>query len=165
MPAALRPPEPLKMTSIMASPRRLLADCSPSTHLKPSTTLLFPQPLGPTIPVIGESKTNSVRSAKLLNPCKISFFKRMGLRSSMTGFCAKRDGPASRGHTAALCGHSDNFARRCNIWGRQIILLAPRLCLPAQATPGATGRGTPRPVLAGTTDAQVCEYADLWRPN
>ena len=78
MPAGLRLPEPLKMTSSIASPRRLLADCSPSTHLKPSTTLLLPQPLGPTMPVMGESKTNSVRSAKLLNPCRISFFRRMG---------------------------------------------------------------------------------------
>ena len=68
MPAGLRLPEPLKMTSIIASPRRLLADCSPSTHLKPSTTLILPHPLGPTMPVMGQSKTNSVRSAKLLNP-------------------------------------------------------------------------------------------------
>src|SRR5881227_80727 len=76
-PAGLRFPEPLKITSIIASPRRDLADCSLSTHLKPSTTLLLPQPLGPTIPVIGESKTNSVRSAKLLKPCRISFFSRI----------------------------------------------------------------------------------------
>ena len=67
-PDGLRPAEPLKITSSMASPRRLLALCSPRTHLNPSTTLLLPQPLGPTIPVIGESNTNSVRSAKLLKP-------------------------------------------------------------------------------------------------
>ena len=72
-----RADEPLKITSSIASPRRLLADCSPSTHLNASTTLDLPQPLGPTIPVIGESKTNSVRSAKLLKPCRISFFRRM----------------------------------------------------------------------------------------
>src|SRR5439155_13832355 len=76
-PAGLRALEPLKMTSIMASPRRLLADCSPSTHLQPSTTLDLPQPLGPTMPVMGESKTNSVRSAKDLNPCRMSFFRRI----------------------------------------------------------------------------------------
>jgi hypothetical protein len=29
---------------------------------------------------------------------------------------------------------------------------------------GATGRGTPRPVLRVTPKAQVCEYADLWHP-
>src|SRR6478672_10611315 len=77
IPAGLRLPEPLKMTSSIASPRRDLADCSPSTHLKPSTTLDLPQPLGPTTPVIGASKTNSVRSAKLLKPCRMSFFNRI----------------------------------------------------------------------------------------
>ena len=30
---------------------------------------------------------------------------------------------------------------------------------------GATGRGTPRPVLVAWYRPQVCEYADLWHPN
>jgi len=37
----------------------------------------LPQPLGPTMPVIGESKTNSVRSAKDLKPWRMSFFSRI----------------------------------------------------------------------------------------
>src|SRR4051794_11123262 len=84
IPAGLRPPLPLKITSSIASPRRLLADCSPSTHLNASTTFDLPHPLGPTIPVIGESNTNSVRSANDLNPLRTSFLRRMRLRSSLT---------------------------------------------------------------------------------
>ena len=42
---------PLKITSSIRSPRRLLALCSPSTHVIASTTLLLPQPFGPTIAV------------------------------------------------------------------------------------------------------------------
>src|SRR6478672_1568931 len=56
IPAGLRPPLPLKMTSSIASPRKLLADCSPSTHLNASTTFDLPQPLGPTSPVIERFK-------------------------------------------------------------------------------------------------------------
>jgi len=52
----LRPPapEPLKITSAISLPRRLLADCSPRTHLIPSTMLLLPEPFGPTTTVIPE---------------------------------------------------------------------------------------------------------------
>src|SRR5476649_2116737 len=46
--SGLRPPEPLKITSSISPPRNDLADCSPNTHLKASTTLDLPQPLGPT---------------------------------------------------------------------------------------------------------------------
>ncbi len=53
MPAGLRAADPAKMTSIISLPRRLLLDRSPSTHLIASTTLLLPQPLGPTMPVMG----------------------------------------------------------------------------------------------------------------
>ena len=64
---------PLNITSAIWSLRRLFTRCSPRTHLTASTTLLLPQPLGPTIAVIGESKTNSVLSAKLLNPLRAIF--------------------------------------------------------------------------------------------
>src|SRR5437773_11434859 len=70
-----RVPEPLKMTSIICLPRRLLADCSPSTHLMASTTLLLPQPLGPTMHVIPGPNSNSVLSAKLLKPVAVSFLR------------------------------------------------------------------------------------------
>ena len=42
---------PLKMTSSIPEPRILLAEVSPITHLKDSTILDLPQPLGPTMPV------------------------------------------------------------------------------------------------------------------
>src|SRR5689334_379952 len=63
-----RPSLPWKMMSCMCSPRRLLALCSPSTQVMASTTLLLPQPLGPTMAVTPRSKARSARSGKLLNP-------------------------------------------------------------------------------------------------
>ena len=64
----LREREPAKITSTIFVPRSVRADCSPSTQRTASSTLLLPQPLGPTIAVRPEPKSNSVRSAKLLNP-------------------------------------------------------------------------------------------------
>ena len=49
---AFRLVEPLKITSVMASPRKFLAELSPSTHLTASITLDLPQPFGPTTQVI-----------------------------------------------------------------------------------------------------------------
>ena len=63
-----RPSAPLKMTSVISAPRRLFARWSPRTHLSASTTFDLPHPLGPTIPVSEESKSNSVRSANDLKP-------------------------------------------------------------------------------------------------
>src|SRR5688500_11580051 len=56
------------MTSSMRSPRRLLALCSPSTQVSASTTLLLPQPFGPTMAVTPSSKVSSDRSGQLLKP-------------------------------------------------------------------------------------------------
>src|SRR5262245_41852165 len=64
----LRASLPLKITSSILSPRRLLALCSPSTHVMASATLLLPQPLGPTMAVTPWSKASSDRSEKDLNP-------------------------------------------------------------------------------------------------
>src|ERR1700691_3201373 len=73
----LRLEAPLKMTSVISLPRRLLALWSPRIHLIESTTLLLPLPFGPTTPVIPGAKSNRMRSAKLLNP-KISSDVNMG---------------------------------------------------------------------------------------
>ena len=73
----LRASLPLKITSSMRSPRRLLALCSPSTHVMASTTLLLPQPFGPTMAVTPSSNPSSARSGKLLKPLMCSFDKRM----------------------------------------------------------------------------------------
>src|SRR5689334_8006598 len=70
--AGLRLAEPLKMTSVISLPRRLLGLWSPRIHLIESTTLLFPLPLGPTTHVTPGAKSKRVRSAKLLKPNKSS---------------------------------------------------------------------------------------------
>src|SRR6266700_2652182 len=64
----LRASLPLLMTSSIFSPRRLLALCSPITHVMASATLLLPQPLGPTMAVTPLSKASSERSENDLKP-------------------------------------------------------------------------------------------------
>ena len=72
--------EPLKIMSIICRPRKLRADCSPSTHLNASTTLLLPHPLGPTIHVARAVKSKSTRSQKLLKPQIERRFRYIGER-------------------------------------------------------------------------------------
>src|SRR5215831_5612470 len=64
----LRASLPLLITSSMRSPRRLLALCSPITHVIASATLLLPQPFGPTMAVTPLSNDSSERSENDLNP-------------------------------------------------------------------------------------------------
>ena len=45
-----------------------VADCSPSTHLMPSTMFDLPEPLGPTTTVMPAGNSKRVLSAKLLKP-------------------------------------------------------------------------------------------------
>src|SRR2546430_7185266 len=71
-PKLRREAEPLKMTSAISPPRRLLALCSPKIQRTASTMLLLPEPLGPTIAVMPSPKVKLVLSAKLLNPIKSS---------------------------------------------------------------------------------------------
>jgi hypothetical protein len=73
VPAAFLLLLPLNITSAICPLRRLFTLCSPSTHFTASTTLLLPQPFGPTMHVIEELKPNSVLSAKLLNPSRTIF--------------------------------------------------------------------------------------------
>ena len=47
-PSGLRSRVPAKITSSMRAPRRLFADCSPSTQLMASLRFDLPQPFGPT---------------------------------------------------------------------------------------------------------------------
>ena len=47
MPSALRSRVPAKITSSILVPRRVRADCSPSTQLTASRMLDLPQPFGP----------------------------------------------------------------------------------------------------------------------
>ena len=52
----------------MPLPLMLFAEFSPIHHLKDSTILDFPQPLGPTIPVNPSSNKNDVLSENDLKP-------------------------------------------------------------------------------------------------
>ena len=64
----LRVSVPLKITSLMLLPRRVLALCSPKTQRTASLMLFLPLSLGPTMPVTLSGKTISVRLAKDLKP-------------------------------------------------------------------------------------------------
>ncbi len=78
-PVGLRASLPLKMTSSIRSPRRLLALCSPSTQVMASATLLLPHPFGPTMAVTPRSKDKCDRSEKDLKPAISSCCNRMWL--------------------------------------------------------------------------------------
>src|SRR5437588_3415646 len=79
MPSGLRSRVPAKITSSIRLPRRLFADCSPSTQLIASLIFDLPHPFGPTIAAMPSPlKRSSVRSQKDLNPCtstRLSFSK------------------------------------------------------------------------------------------
>src|SRR6478735_5810574 len=75
MPVGLRSRVPAKITSSMRTPRRLLADCSPSTQEMESEILDLPHPFGPTTAAMpSPGNFSSVRSQKDLNPRICSFF-------------------------------------------------------------------------------------------
>src|ERR1700733_1006801 len=82
-PTGLRSRLPAKITSSMRAPRRVFADCSPSTQLIASLRLDLPHPFGPTMAAIPPPlKRNSVRSQKDLKPCtstRFSFSKTVHL--------------------------------------------------------------------------------------
>ena len=73
-----RLPEPLKMTSAMASPRRWRAALSPITQRTASMRLDLPQPLGPTMPTRLPGMGIRVGSTKDLNPASRMAVSRMG---------------------------------------------------------------------------------------
>src|SRR5437870_2303585 len=70
MPRDRRAVEPLKMTSAISPPRRLLALCSPRIQRTASTMLDLPEPLGPTMAVTPSPNSKVVLSAKLLKPTR-----------------------------------------------------------------------------------------------
>src|SRR6185312_7127772 len=74
-PSGGRPAVPAKMTSSILPPRRLLAPCSPITQARASTTLDFPEPLGPTTQVMPGSSRSVVDEAKDLNPLSVRLFR------------------------------------------------------------------------------------------
>src|ERR1700674_964152 len=65
----LRSRVPAKITSSMRDPRRVLADCSPSTQEMASAIFDLPQPLGPMMAAMPSPwNLRSVRSQNDLNP-------------------------------------------------------------------------------------------------
>ena len=74
-PIGLRISVPANITSSIFPPRRFFADCSPRTQRTASDTLLFPDPLGPTIHVIPSLKSNVNLSANDLNPYISNFLR------------------------------------------------------------------------------------------
>src|ERR1700743_2288476 len=79
VPTGLRAEDPLKITSAMESPRRFLAEVSPSTQRTASIVLDLPQPLGPTMPTRLLGKLIWVGSTKDLNPTSFILESRMCL--------------------------------------------------------------------------------------
>src|SRR6195952_3271551 len=80
-----RPGDPAKMTSSILPPRSALAPCSPSTQAIASTTLLFPEPLGPTTQVRPGSSCNVVDPANDLKPRRVKLFRYIDLDASGVG--------------------------------------------------------------------------------
>src|SRR5450756_194970 len=95
---------PLKMTSSIVVPRRLFADCSPSTHCTASQMLDLPEPFGPTIAVMRDGRVTEVRSTKDLQPWISSLFSRnMNAESLPLHFEVS---PARGLHRLGFCGRS-----------------------------------------------------------
>jgi hypothetical protein len=77
LPTGLRAPEPLNTTSVMLSPRSVLADSSPITQRTASMTFDLPQPFGPTTPVRLLGKLIWVGSTKDLKPASLILVSRI----------------------------------------------------------------------------------------
>src|SRR5689334_25405245 len=71
-PSGGRPAVPAKITSSILPPRSAFAPCSPRTQAMASTTLLLPEPLGPTTAVMPGSKRRVVAEAKDLKPRSVN---------------------------------------------------------------------------------------------
>src|SRR5271170_7418996 len=69
---------PAKMTSSILAERSERGPWAPSTQVTASTTLDLPLPLGPTTTVMPGSNSNTVGSAKDLNPFMESDFRNIG---------------------------------------------------------------------------------------
>ncbi len=106
-----REAEPLKITSVISAPRIEVGRVSPSTQRTLSTTLLLPQPLGPTTPVsefVPNSKT--VRSANDLKPKSSRRRRRMDQDSSRCEVLEYAEGDAAVGARSDCEGASSTFA-------------------------------------------------------
>src|SRR5690554_124830 len=76
-PTGLRALEPLKITSVMDSPRRYFAELSPITQRTASMMLDLPQPFGPTTAVMFDGNGTVVGSTKDLKPASLMDLSRI----------------------------------------------------------------------------------------
>jgi len=74
--SGLRFTDPLKITSIIESPRNAEARVSPRTQRTASITFDFPQPFGPTIPTSCPGTLMDVGSTNDLNPESLIWVRR-----------------------------------------------------------------------------------------
>src|SRR5829696_2871132 len=112
-PRAPRLPVPAKMTSSILPPRSDFGPCSPSTQAIASTTLDFPEPLGPTMTVIPGSKSRVVFSANDLNPRRVSDLRNMRPADASTGIRRSR---GCRKSVDKRFGASRRRPRRAEPW-------------------------------------------------
>src|SRR3712207_170313 len=103
-PRAGRPAVPAKMTSSILPPRRLLAPCSPRTQAMASTTLDFPEPLGPTTAVIPGSRRRVVADAKDLKPFRVRLERNRAPSSSPLAGSGRASGRGHRRLRSPLSG-------------------------------------------------------------
>src|SRR5476649_2459854 len=78
---------PAKMTSSILPPRSVLAPCSPMTQARASTTLLLPDPFGPTTHVTPCSNAKVVDVANDLKPLSVRLFRYTTPLSSSADVC------------------------------------------------------------------------------
>ena len=103
-PTGLRLAEPLKMTSLMVSPRKLRAELSPITQRTASMMLDLPQPLGPTMPIRLLGKYRTVGSTNDLNPTSLILLSRMGVVAASVPVQARRTSGRNTASTASRSG-------------------------------------------------------------
>src|SRR6185437_17150661 len=106
IPTGFRDFVPAKITSSMRAPRKLRADCSPSTQLIASLRFDLPHPFGPTTAAIPPPlNRSSVRSQNDLKPCSSSRFSLskpyLHLSDAIPGDCdhTKREMLKSKAHS------------------------------------------------------------------
>src|SRR5690606_6952826 len=90
-PTGLRPLEPLKITSVMFSPRKFLAEDSPITQRTASIILDLPQPLGPTTAHKLLGKLTVVGSTNDLKPASLMHFSRINPYHSSKNMSGEND--------------------------------------------------------------------------
>src|SRR4051795_13368407 len=105
-PSGGRPAVPAKMTSSILPPRSVLAPCSPSTQAMASTTLLLPDPFGPTTVVMPGSKRSVVADAKDLKPRNVNDLRCTELPRSTQAGQIRRDPGGSHTHRTGRRGRT-----------------------------------------------------------